>query len=389
MVDIDNDIRKKHDLRTTDGKAAAKKEQVKRNKEQAKREKERAKREKEQAKEQAKRDAYIKWAKKNNYDPDATPTEDVLKEYEKTGPRGGQLLILVTLVILGVRGVLDIVAADFVSQLDKVDLWMGTFIFSVFLAWVIDKTFSMWSWFKLKLFIIFVLYLVGVNALAEDKKSVPEQTPSTAEDFSNQAKTLDQPTDDVPEINNLTDPGSKITDHIWIVNGSRILPSCMEVEWLSSDNYEEYQEQFPSAENFRKYPGEYFGGIVPINPINPSWGGDELLSLPKPIHDCNKLKPGYSEKTENNFISIVDSAPRSDPISYRLIAEWNPSQCSILVPNYSERCKSLVFVKMNANPRFGSSDNTYAYITDEGKDYIIPVTNGVPLEVIIQKLSGS
>jgi len=33
MVDIDNDIRKKHDLRTTDGKAAAKKEQVKRNNE--------------------------------------------------------------------------------------------------------------------------------------------------------------------------------------------------------------------------------------------------------------------------------------------------------------------------------------------------------------------
>ena len=67
MKGIDPDIRENHDLRSNEGKAAAKKEQAERDKEQAKREKERAKREKEQAKEQAKIDAYKKWAKKNNW----------------------------------------------------------------------------------------------------------------------------------------------------------------------------------------------------------------------------------------------------------------------------------------------------------------------------------
>ena len=151
MVDIDDDIRKKHDLRTTKGKANAKKEQTE-------------------------RDAYKKWAKKNNYDPDATPTEDVSKEFEKNRNWLGRYLVLFLLLssffrLLNESGLRP-------EVIDEDLLLIGIIILSAVLTPIIYRTFAMWSWFKLKVLIILMLIGAAASALEEDKKDVTEQTPS-------------------------------------------------------------------------------------------------------------------------------------------------------------------------------------------------------------------
>ena len=151
MSDIDPDIGKKHDLRTTEGKKAAEKEQ-------------------------AERDVYKKWAKKNNYDPDATPTEDVLKEFEKNRNWLGRYVVLF-LVLSSFFGLLNESGLR-PEVIDEDLLLIGIIILSAVLTPIIYRTFAMWSWFKLKVLIILMLIAAPFSALEENKKDVTEQTPS-------------------------------------------------------------------------------------------------------------------------------------------------------------------------------------------------------------------
>jgi hypothetical protein len=185
------------------------------------------------------------------------------------------------------------------------------------------------------------------------------------------------------ETKTLTYP--KVVDHIWEVDGITILPTCTEIIWSSGDNVEEYEEKFPSADNFRSYPGQYWGRLIPLQPIDASWG--EAVSWPQLIDKCNKIESGVPEKTKN-FIRINDPKAdhREDESNYTLLAEWGSDDCSKLVPYFSEHCKSLVFLSMNEGTIFGRAWNTYAYISQEEGDYIVPVTTGKPLDEVIKMI---
>lgn len=191
-------------------------------------------------------------------------------------------------------------------------------------------------------------------------------------------------------IENISYP--KVTDHIWNINGADISPRCMEEMWVSMDNYQEYEEQYPESKNFRDYPGQYWGNPIPLTPINASWG--EPLSLPKSLALCNKMGPKDTNTIEENSIS---QSFLNDPESnentnkgYTLIAEWGAKECSKLVPHFAGNCQSLVFVKLDNSYKYPDIQrNTYAYITDRGKTYIVPVTTEMPLTKVIELIENS
>jgi hypothetical protein len=187
----------------------------------------------------------------------------------------------------------------------------------------------------------------------------------------------------------------KVTDHIWNVNGINISPKCTEIIWEGYDNYQEYEEQYPQAKNFRNYPGQYWGNLIPIEPIKTSWGrfGPPLISLPKPISSCNKIKPEDSTSINWNRFSLTlpeDSIQEYKDKNYTLIAEWGEKECSKLVPHFTNNCQSLAFVKIDVSGRYPwIQRNTYAHITDNGQAYIVPVTTLMFLEDVIDLIKSN
>lgn len=178
----------------------------------------------------------------------------------------------------------------------------------------------------------------------------------------------------------------KVEDKIWTVKGVEILPSCLETEWSSGDNYEEYQEQFPSAEDFHEHPGRYWGYVVPLEPLMAGW--KKPVSLPRKISECNVLEDRQKLDVDANHIRIITPEGNpSDRNSYRLLAEWGSKECSKVVPAFADSCSSLVFVERDEYVYDGKSYNSYAYISHGGEDYIVPVTNGMPLENLLEMLN--
>jgi hypothetical protein len=186
----------------------------------------------------------------------------------------------------------------------------------------------------------------------------------------------------------------KVTDHIWNVNGINISPKCMEEVWNSVDNYQEYEEQYPQAKNFMNYPGQYWGNLIPIEPINTSWGSSyPLLSLPKTLSSCINIGTEDSTSINGNLFSLTvpdDSMHGNKHKDYTLIAEWGAKECSKLVPHFTNNCQSLVFVRLDVSYRYPwIQRNTYAHITDNGQAYIVPVTTLMFLEDVIDLIKSN
>lgn len=186
----------------------------------------------------------------------------------------------------------------------------------------------------------------------------------------------------------------KVTNHIWNVNGVDISPRCLEEEWTSSDNYQEYEEQYSKAENFSGYSGQYWGSLIPIEPINASWG--KPLSLPKSLDLCNKIRPAESISVEKNVSSFsVPEKHESTEVgyynkAYTLIAEWGAKECSKLVPHFAGNCQSLVFVKLDNSYKYPDVQrNTYAYVMDKERAYIVPVTHEMYLKDVLKLIENN
>ena len=157
--------------------------------------------------------------------------------------------------------------------------------------------------------------------------------------------------------------------------------------WASGDNYEEYHEQFPDAEEFQTYPGKYWGSVVPISALQASWGNK--VSLPQIVRECNLLENGEEVEIDNNLVTVTYSNSMIYPNSYRLLAQWGKEECGKAVPAFADKCDSLVFVAIdNAHANYGKFYNTYAYIKHNGVNYITPVTNNMTMKEFLQILNG-
>jgi hypothetical protein len=184
----------------------------------------------------------------------------------------------------------------------------------------------------------------------------------------------------------------------WRYDGEIISPLCFSVMWESGDNYENYERKFEIKDknDFRTYPGKYFGGTLPTSLIESPWKSttDAEVSLVQDFPACNKLQ---SQQTiylrDDSFTSFYDP---SDNISkgYRLLYDVPSMLCDELAPHIEGNCHQsyLLMLYMNGG---GSKTSIYFYIyglfkmKDQMKDQTKDQMKIFPLMKIQSPASGT
>ena len=177
----------------------------------------------------------------------------------------------------------------------------------------------------------------------------------------------------------------------WEYKG-KILPNqSFTKEWLSSDNFEEFEEHFKietkdcwtsekygfthcRSEDFRNNPGKYFGKeIKDLDPIK-AW--DRYISLAVSIDAINFNQPhqiknhGYGEGIFQKIEHIE--------MFYKIIGEVNTEHCMELAPNLSGICKQSYALWVGdwhgGSIGYQFEAGIYGlFELENGKEYIIPL----------------
>jgi len=164
----------------------------------------------------------------------------------------------------------------------------------------------------------------------------------------------------------------------WSFNGQIMSRECFSTEWSSSDNYEEYAEQFGIADlsNMSAEIGKYFGReISTLEPIRASW--DKEISLARELDACTfKLPPIY----DNGYVWPEEYLNEKREIGgYRVIGMLPIEQCNELAPSIGSPCLSAAVVDLYyPAARAPFSNNYYAYglfLNEDGERYIVPLRN--------------
>ena len=173
-------------------------------------------------------------------------------------------------------------------------------------------------------------------------------------------------------------------DKAWNVEGNFIEPECFEnnlMEWMSSDNYEEYYTKYLGKETenssedkeFRRFVnsiGLYFGKEVPLNDLlNTSW--DSKISLTLDLKDCLIPDPEISIQTNK------DEDDSENYISYEILKNYDLNQAKTLALNLNEEFISIkkIRTKFDGNSSMGVTYSivTYGIIKKDSKLLMIPL----------------
>ena len=171
-------------------------------------------------------------------------------------------------------------------------------------------------------------------------------------------------------------------DKAWNVEGNFIEPECFEnnlMEWMSSDNYQEYYTKYLGKETedtfedkeFRRFVksiGLYFGKEVPLNDLlNTSW--DTKISLTLDLKDCLIPDPEI-------FVQLNEDDTEKY-ISYEILKNYDLNQAKILAPNLNEEFISIkkIRTKFDGNYSMGVTYSivTYGIIKKDSKFLMIPL----------------
>jgi len=171
-------------------------------------------------------------------------------------------------------------------------------------------------------------------------------------------------------------------DKAWNIDGKFIKPECFEnnlMEWMSSDNYQEYYTKYLGKETedtfedkeFRRFVnsiGLYFGKDVPLNDLlNTSW--DSKISLTLDLKDCLISDPEISIQTNKD-----DS---ENYISYEILKNYDLNQAKTLAPNLNEEFISInkIRTKFDGNYSMGVTYSivTYGVLKKDSKFLMIPL----------------
>ena len=136
---------------------------------------------------------------------------------------------------------------------------------------------------------------------------------------------------------------------------SRLLhPNCFTVEWMSSDNFEEYEEVFNiQRKNFRQSPGMSFGReITNYHPIKPSWNKNrfishETISLIQSVETCASESFEYAVADDGSVYTSVKTDFGKFEQKYKVLAPIDVLQCSSLAPNIGSVCLQAFKVKVS------------------------------------------
>jgi hypothetical protein len=168
----------------------------------------------------------------------------------------------------------------------------------------------------------------------------------------------------------------------WNIDGKFIKPECLEnnlMEWMSSDNYQEYYTKYLGKETedsfedkeFRIFVnniGLYIGKEVPLNDLfNTSW--DSKISLTLDLKDCLILNPEI-------FVQLNEDDTEKY-ISYKILKNYDLNQAKILVPNLNEKFVSIkeIRTKFDSNSSMGVTYSivTYGVLKKDSKFLMIPL----------------
>ena len=172
------------------------------------------------------------------------------------------------------------------------------------------------------------------------------------------------------------------TDKAWNINGKFIKPECFEnnlMEWMSSDNYQEYytkylgkktEDTFEDKE-FRRFVnniGLYLGKEIPLNhTLNTSW--DSKISLTLNLKDCLISNPEVS-------VQIKDD-DAENYISYEILKNYDLNQAKILAPNLNEKFVSIKEIRTKFDGTYSAPVDyilvTYGVINKDGKFLMVPL----------------
>jgi uncharacterized protein YecT (DUF1311 family) len=107
----------------------------------------------------------------------------------------------------------------------------------------------------------------------------------------------------------------------WVIDGAILSADCFEYEWMSSDNFEEYEERYniDNVNYFRESPGEFFGReIKDFREFEASYGS--MIGLVKPVGSCKAEADYFVEDEYGDF-------------PYFLQKSVAPEECTKLAPN--------------------------------------------------------
>ena len=142
----------------------------------------------------------------------------------------------------------------------------------------------------------------------------------------------------------------------WRSAGKIVAPECFQREWLSSDNFQAFEEAFAIADtdDFRRNVGRYFGREVDrLDPIDAPWGSETVRLVTFPPA-CNADRLGVSQVTRSSPTlhgDVVSSrhcydAGRCLRSTYRLLAPIPRPACSKLAPHLPGWCETAYLVQV-------------------------------------------
>ena len=179
----------------------------------------------------------------------------------------------------------------------------------------------------------------------------------------------------------------------WAISEGLIPPQCFVKEWVSSDNFEEFEDKykipkedcrsvksgsqklnFCQATHFRKNPGMYLGKeISSLVGITPSWDDKDKITLAAPVDLCFKGSvidgrigdPIKLNVITNNKSKMIESKVCSSENScteyaYSILTKVPTNKCQELAPNLNRQCRQSFLIAVG-NHSGGSMGWDYGY----------------------------
>ena len=176
---------------------------------------------------------------------------------------------------------------------------------------------------------------------------------------------------------NTEDPSNDKMPIGWKFEGKLIPPQCFVKEWVSSDNFEEFEDKygipkkdcrnvkigsreltFCQATDFRKNTGMYVGKEIPnLDGISPSWDDKEKIILTPKVELCIngsvvagtirnpiKLVLKSDEKSRSIESEICSSKNSCTKYAYEILTGIPASKCQKLAPNLKGQCRRSFLV---------------------------------------------
>ena len=165
----------------------------------------------------------------------------------------------------------------------------------------------------------------------------------------------------------------------WTTDKGLIPPQCFVKEWLSSDNFEAFENAFEipkkqcssgalssgqttvcPAGKFRQNPGLYLGAIIPtLDPITPKWSGNEKITLAAPLAGClngsvvdgrvgtpQKLALVEDQKARRIKSKLCEEDVYCTEYAYGILGQIPAQSCTQLAPYLKATCAGAYLIEV-------------------------------------------